>query len=285
MTRRLVPILACSLVLGCGGAEPSTSDDSVGTGDTGTSDTGSTDTSDTSTTDTTDTTGDESCATPLPPEAMNPDNQLAFGIFFGGLELEIGSSLQFQVGLVQCCVFWDPLETCSEYTVEPEGAGATIDPQTGVLTLADEVVDGTVFTVQADVEQGKASVEADLFAYRPELHPLKGFWHEVARIPCGGGAEFVPSDPINELYFTAAGSLGVTWTPFEIYIAYTADYVADLDAGTLSLSGIGGNYVPADVDGEGLFSFEGDELVLEDMWLGSSQEAIDPPACGHRFAK
>ena len=111
MTQRLVPILACSLVLGCGGAEPSTSDDSVGTGDTGTSDTGSTDTSDTSSTDTTDTTGDESCATPLPPEAMNPDNQLAFGIFFGGLELEIGSSLQFQVGLVQCCVFWDPLET------------------------------------------------------------------------------------------------------------------------------------------------------------------------------
>ncbi len=260
-----------------------TSSDSTDTSSDST-DTGS-DSTDTSTA--TDESG-EVCATPLPPEAFDPQNQLSFGLFFGGLELEIGSSRQFEVGIVQCCVFWEPIPTCSEYSIDPAGvdAGATIDSESGLFTLADDVVDGTVFTVQADVEQGLAIVEDTVFAYRPELHPLKGFWREVGRIPCGGGPEFVPIDPINELFFTASGSLGVTWTPFEIYIDYTADYVADLDTGTLSLANasIGGNYVPADIDGEGLFSFEGDELVLEDMWLGSSQGSMDPPACGHRFA-
>jgi hypothetical protein len=294
MARRAASVFTCSLVLACvgpGGVSTTDADDEVGEADTGdsTDDGDATESGDdsdpTDTGDETDESGDEVCRTPLPPEAGNPDNQLAFGLFFGGLEQAIGTSRQFQVGLIQCCVFWEPIPTCSEYTVEPEGIGATIDPESGVLMLADDVPDGSVFTVTANIEDGLATVQDTLFAYRPELHPLKGFWHEVARIPCGGGPEFVPSDPIGELYFTASGQAGVTWNPFEAYVDYTGDYVADLDAGTLSISGIGGNYVPDDVDGEGLFAFEGEELVLEDMWLGSSQESADPPACGHRFAQ
>lgn len=150
-------------------------------------------------------------------------------------------------------------------------------------SLAD-VPDGTWLTVRADVEDGLAIVEEQVFIYAPELHPLKGFWHEIARIPCGGGPEYVPDDPINELYFTASGRMGVTWTPFEVYVDYWGDYAADYDAGSISLSDLDGNYLPDDIDPDGSLRFEGDELVLTDMWLGSSQGSVDPPACGHRFA-
>lgn len=272
-------LLAC--VSGSGDSTTSAEDDSGETLDSGDGD-GDTGDGDG---DTGDGDGDgDACETPLPPEAFEPDNQLAFGLFFGGLELEVGSSRQFQVGLIQCCVYWEALETCSAYSIDPADVGASIDPDTGLLSLADNVPDGTLVTVTADVEDGLAIVEDTVFVYDPALHPLKGSWHEVGRIPCDNSPEFVPDDPINELYFTAAGEIGVTWMPFEVYIDYVGDYVADLDTGALSISNVSGNYVPGDIDGEGLFSFEGDELVLQDMWLGSSQGSMDPPACGHRFA-
>ncbi|MFV8749638.1 hypothetical protein ACNOYE_03690 [Nannocystaceae bacterium ST9] len=289
MSRRAI-VATCSLFLGCTPGDVSLDDEvdeSAGETEVGETDSSETGTSETGTdeTDSGTETDEQVCATPLPPEAFDPENQLAFGIFFGGLELSVGSSRQFEVGIVQCCVFWEAIPTCSVYSVEPADAGASIDPVTGLLTLADDVVDGSVFSVTANVEDGLAIVEDSVFAYRPEQHPLKGYWHEVARIPCGGGPEFAPSDPINELYFTAAGEVGVTWTPFEVYVDYTADYVAALDAGTLSITDPGGNYVPGDIDGEGLFSLVGGELVLEDMWLGSSQGSVEPPGCGHRFAQ
>jgi hypothetical protein len=293
MAPRAALVLTCSLTLACVD-RGSITDADEGTGDsmddvddeTSESETDESETGESETDESeTDETGDEVCATPLPPEALALGSELAFGLFFGGLEMAIGTSRQFEVGLIQCCVFWEPIPTCSVYSVDPENAGATIDPDTGLLSLADDVVDGTLFTVTANIEDGLASVDDTVFAYRPELHPLKGFWHEVTRIPCGGGEEFVPSDPINEIYLTASGEIGVTWMPFEVYIDYTGDYVADLDAGTLSVVVLGGNYVPDDIDGEGLFSFDGDVLVLEDMWLGSSQGSEDPPGCGHRFAK
>ena len=58
-----------------------------------------------------------------------------------------------------------------------------------------------------------------------------------------------------------------------------------LDAGTITFMPGGGNYLPDDIDAEGLFAFEGEELVLQELWLGSSQGSMDPPGCGHRFAK
>ena len=45
----------------------------------------------------------------------------------------------------------------------------------------------------------------------------------------------------------------------------------------------GGNYVPADVDGEGEFELDGGDLVLRDLWLGSAKDATGPAGCGHRL--
>jgi hypothetical protein len=228
--------------------------------------------------DTGDGDGDGECLTPLP-----DDPELVLGFVNDNVELNPGGSYQYQVGSWECCVFWEPLETCSVYSVEPVDAGATIDPETGLLEVDASTPDGSTFTVTADIEDGLATVSGDVFVFVPELHPLIGYYTEVARIPCGGGPEFQPSDPIGELVFTASGEIRVTWTPFEIYVDYWGTYTHDLDTSALSILPTGGNYLPDDIDGEGSFSFEGDELVLHDIWLGTSQSPVEPTACGHRF--
>ncbi len=292
--RRLTLPLASSLLLACPSEGPG--DDEPGTAsESSSSESSSSESSSSESSSSESDSGEVSsesasetggaCPTPLPPEAFEPDNQLSFGLFFphGILELPVGSSEQFQVGLTQCCVVWEPLETCSVYSLEPDDAGATIDAASGLLGLGS-APDGTPLTVRADVEQGTAMVEGEVFVYDPALHPLKGVYQEVSRFPCDNGPEFVPDDPINELILTASGRMVVTWNPFEIYTDYGADYEAAID-GTFAFSNASGNYVPADLDGAGDWVLEGDDLVLTNLWLGSSDGAVTPPACGHRFAK
>ena len=114
--------------------------------------------------------------------------------------------------------------------------------------------------------------------------PLSGWWFEVARIPCDGGPEFTPDDPIHEFIVWQVGSFRVTWRPFETYVDFHGDYQLDLDDGRIRLSALAGCYVPPDVDKEGVFEMDGEELVLKNLWLGSSRRSKDPPACGHRFS-
>ena len=224
--------------------------------------------------------GDGECPTPLPDDFEL--GTLGFGVntFF---EMTPGSGRTFEVGATMCCVFWEPVETCAVFSVEPADAGATIDPETGEFTLADDVADSTEFEITGDIEDGRATITTTVFAYVPELHPLKGTYSEVARIPCDDGPEFVPSDPIRELRFWANGSFEVTWEPFEIYVDYWGDYVHDLDTGALTMTPTGGNYVPDDVEGAGTVSFEANQIVMTDMWLGTSQNPVEPAGCGHRF--
>lgn len=293
MRHAFVSLTAATLLLACPSEGPA--DDELGTSSDTSSETSSgsetststTSTGETSTSDASDTASETGgvCPTPLPPEAFDPDKQLSFGLFFphGILELPIGSSEQFQVGLTQCCVVWEPLETCSVYSLEPAGSGATIDPDSGLLELGS-APDGTLLTVRADVEEGTALVEGEVFVYDPALHMLKGTYQEVSRFPCDNGPEFVPDDPINELVLTASGKMIVTWTPFEIYTDYMADFEDAID-GTFTFTNADGNYVPSDLDGEGNWVLEGNDLVLTELWLGSSQGAVTPAACGHRFSK
>ena len=65
--------------------------------------------------------------------------------------------------------------------------------------------------------------------------------------------------------------------------APSAGVVCDLafEAGTLELTVEGGNYVPDDVDPVGTFRFEGERLILEDMFLGTPSGGVAAPACGH----
>ena len=49
-------------------------------------------------------------------------------------------------------------------------------------------------------------------------------------------------------------------------------------------AGMNNKYV-FDVEGVGTFTVEGNQLVLQDMWLGSPQDAVKPANCGHRFER
>jgi len=84
--------------------------------------------------------------------------------------------------------------------------------------------------------------------------------------------------------FYANGTYDVTWDPFEAYRDYWGDYTFDLNTGEISLTQTGGNYVPADVDGEGSFQLDASgDLILESIWLGTSMDGTEAVSCGHRF--
>lgn len=131
----------------------------------------------------------------------------------------------------------------------------------------------------------------------PVRSPVDGEWREVARIPCDGGEEFVPLDPIGELILLG-DFIRLTWDAFETNVDYRGSYKFDADAGTITLYDLEGSDVPNDVDGSGRFEIttglwqspmrkepvESQMLVLRDMWLGTSHNNQGQgAACGHRF--
>jgi hypothetical protein len=219
----------------------------------------------------------------LPPLSEEVVNTLGFNVFGQTYEAKPGESLDLSVGAIECCYLKMPVEACVTYSVSP-AEGATIDAA-GALSIAGDVEPGTVFTVTADVEDGRKVLTTEVFVYTPESNPFVGIWHEVAQLPCGGGAEVAPEMAIQELWFRASGEVQVTWFPFEVYFDYWSDYTYDLQTGDLEITPTGGNYVPADVEGVGTFKLEGNQLVLEDMWLGSPQNGMTPANCGHRFER
>jgi hypothetical protein len=218
------------------------------------------------------------CDVPLPEEVLESLTLDAFRPF----EMQPGTAKTFVLGVYRCCEFFDPVDACATFSVVPAGAGATIDADSGFLTIDESVADGTTFTVVADVENGRASVETSVFVYDPALRPLRGRWTEVGQIACDGG-ESIPDFPIQEVIFDAGGTFSVTWSPFEVYEDYWGTYTFDLATGALSMTIDGGNYIPPDFDGEGRFSVEGDDIVLHDMWLGTRYDQGSARGCGHRL--
>lgn len=182
-----------------------------------------------------------------------------------------GGTHDFDLWLRECCYTLEPVEVCAEWSLDPTD-GATLD-QDGVLKVDAATAVGTTYTITADIEDGRRIMTIDAVVTTPTANPLLGNWHEAAQIPCDGGPEIAPAQPIGELAFFAGGEINVTWTPFEVYVDYWGHYELDLDAGTLTFGGIGGNYVPTDIDGEGRLELKDGDLLLEDMWLGSPQGA------------
>ena len=128
---------------------------------------------------------------------------------------------------------------------------------------------------------GTAGVGSDL------TESIVGSWHEEARFDCATGAE-LPAEPapIGEIVFTDVGTFSVTWTPFEWYEDYEGAYVVDSEAGTIEMTVMGSNYLPADTDLAGSYYIDGEgKLVLEDIWFGTDANATATPACGHRLAR
>lgn len=224
--------------------------------------------------------GAASCATPLDEEDLP---YLAIVFFPGIIELQPGQSHAFEVGLLECCYFFEPIEACAEWSVAPsEGATITED---GVLTIDPTVDNGAMFLVQADIEQGRALLEAEVWVYTEQDNPLVGSYHEISQFDCQQGDEFVPDELIGELRFLANSQFMLTWFPFEVYVDYWGPYAYELPTGALTITAEDGNYIPTDLDGQGTFSFDANgDLLLADMYLGSPYAgAPGPPACGHRF--
>lgn len=120
-------------------------------------------------------------------------------------------------------------------------------------------------------------------------NPLAGtMWVEEAQIACGTLKEVAPETPIAQMDFQADGTFKVAWKAFETYWDYWGRYTYDLKQSSLNLVVSGGNYVPKDLDGSGLFSIDTTPkggLVMMDMWLGRPEGSTASSNCGHRFAR
>ncbi|MGB9299077.1 MAG: hypothetical protein WCD51_00640 [Anaerolineae bacterium] len=201
------------------------------------------------------------------------------------LAMQPGETWEFSPGVVECCYVFEPVDACATWSVSPTD-GATIDPKTGVFAVDPGTPSGEVFTVTADVENGRRLVSADVHVYTPEANPLFGIWHEEAQFACETDEEVIPEERIGELSFGANGKFSVTWHPFEVYKDYWGTYTFDLNQGTLDLAGAEGNYVPEDLDGGGSWFIDEDgRLVLRDMWLGAPRGGAAVVNCGHRFTR
>jgi hypothetical protein len=201
------------------------------------------------------------------------------------VQMQPGGSTTLTLGVGECCYYVEPVDACAVWSVEPSD-GAAIDPETGKLSIAATAPSGSVFTVSADVENGRRVVSIDVHVYTPEDNPLVGRWQEEEQFACGTGEAVAPHRPIRELVFRADGEVGVTWDPFELYRDYWGTYAYDLGRGSLDLSVFSGNYVPDDVDGQGTFSLdEQGHLLLSGIWLGAPRGSTAHANCGHRFVR
>jgi hypothetical protein len=210
--------------------------------------------------------------------------RLTLSMMSQSIQLQPGESHDFDIGVVECCYIFEPVEADVAWSVAPP-QGASIDPETGLLTVDPATPSGSVFTVSADVENGRRIVTIDVYVYTAESNPLAvGIWREEAEFACETGEEITPEERIGELVFHADGTFSVTWMPFEVYRDYWGTYTFDPGEGTLELFVTGGNYVPDDIDGSGFFSIDDQgRLVLSDMWLGTGHEPSGTAICGHRF--
>jgi hypothetical protein len=218
-------------------------------------------------------------------------NTRAVGSLGATIALQPGETIGLILGLFdyevcgtgnRCFV---PLPVSATWSVSP-ASGARINRASGILTIDPATPSGSVFTVSADVEDGRHVVKTEVYVFTPEANPLIGTWLEIAQLACGTEEVVVPDLAIEELVFSAAGTFAVTWTPFESYTDYWGTYSFDLSRGTLDLVVTGGNMIPSDVDGHGHFSLgtTGD-LILSDMWLGVPEWESGAAQCGHRFAR
>jgi hypothetical protein len=200
-----------------------------------------------------------------------------------GIEMQPGETRNMTVGTGVCCVYFEPVDACVTWSVEP-GEAATIS-ESGELTIGSSTAHGTVLTVTADVENGRRLISDEVYVYDLAQNPLVGNWHEAAQFTCGDQQEVMPNQPIQELKFHADGKVDVTWMPFEVYIDYWGTYKVSGD-GSIELTITSGAYVPDDLDGTGRYAIDEDgQLILQDMWLGSPQGGGDVAHCGHRFVR
>ncbi len=212
------------------------------------------------------------------------EDYIPVGSLSDSLQALPGGSLQLTLGVFQCCYFFHPARVQAVWSVSP-GEGVDIDPTTGLLTVDPATPNGSVYTVIADVENGRRVVSTELHVFTPEANPLVSFWFEIAQIDCATGGEVVPADTIEELIFGADGTFSVTWFPFEVYKDYWGTYTFDPATGSLELTITNGNHIPPDFDGSGTYTLDAaGRLILTDIWFGNPPTSTGAATCGHILA-
>mgnify|MGYP003645084132 CR=1 FL=1 len=210
---------------------------------------------------------------------------IAQGGFDQELFLKPGDQINLKLGLAGCCYFIIPVPGPALWSVTPTTEGVTINPLSGLLTIAPTVPDGTQFSVYAGPRKILVTV------YEPVLNPLYNSWKELEQITCDTEEPYVPAFNIDQIIFKPSGEFTVTWRPFEVYIDYRGAYTYDRETGELEMviNRSSANYIPDDFDGVGTATVEENgDIVLRDLWLGSPRRYDDtipvPPVnCGHRI--
>lgn len=220
------------------------------------------------------------------PPPLDAQTLAGLSLARGGLDLRPGSTARLQLYVLKCCVYAETVQADVRFSVDPQ-SWATVDPATGVVTVAADAPGGIAFRVYADVEHGRRIVSADVYVDTLASNPLRGGWRQVAEIACGTGVETPVARPIAEFIMRGNHGFEVTWVPFEIYHDYWGLYTFDTASKRVTYGVLSGNYVPPGVRGEGTYEItdNGDgtrTLRLKNIWLGS-QDRAQTPACGMVF--
>lgn len=192
-------------------------------------------------------------------------------------DMRPGESAQIVLAGPECfrCAGLLTVDASVVWSLAP-GDGASIDPETGLLTIDAATAAGYSFTVTADVGDGQYSVSAEVNVYSAAVNPLVGVWKEIR------------TGNINQLLLTSGGEFAVTLNPFEHYQDYWGDYTYDLSTGFIEFTATGANQVAPDSQGTGAFVITADgALVLEGVCFGRWDTNTKSPAmnCGHEFEK
>jgi hypothetical protein len=155
-----------------------------------------------------------------------------------------------------------PLRCTSGWSVS---GPATLSADRTSIAIAEDAPVGSIVTI-VFVHAGKP-VEARLKIVSKDEIVLTGRWSQRSLEGCPA------AEPVGELEFQPENRFAVTFTPFETYQDYWGTYAWDGDSGRLRLTVEGGNFVPPNLDPEGVAELAGGRLRLKDLFLGSRDGA------------
>lgn len=160
-----------------------------------------------------------------------------------------------------------PPGCAGDLSVYPEGAATFARQPDGlaIATISEDVAPGTRIRLDATY-RGEHRISGRVEIYSEEINPLVGTWKQ-------DDEACPPESAVRELVFTGGNEMTVTWTPFEVYKDYWADYVYDSATGAFSFEVDGGNQVPDDLVASGTLTIIGDTLIFEDVFLGTPRQA------------
>jgi len=192
-------------------------------------------------------------------------------------DMQPGESAQIVLAAPECfrCAPLLAVDSPVAWSLAP-GEGASIDSESGLLSIDAATSAGSVFTVTAEVGEGQYSVSAEVNVYSAEENPLAGVWREKQ------------TGNINQLLLTAGGEFAVTVNPFEHYQDYWGTYTFDLSTGAIELTATGANQAAPDSQGTGTFAIDGrGVLSLIGICLGGWDDSTQSLAmnCGHEFGR